>query len=133
MSIPPWLVWYPTWDLLQTIHNFQWMFFEMRDQRDFIPFHIHRTYINTNHWKEKLHLRLGVITIPMFLISGFFAQRIGLDSYREEKGIATSKKGIHYGWIRWLCKWIKYLCTSSHKTFIERSVQFDEEPMHITI
>ena len=31
-----------------------------------------------NNWKRKLHLRLGVVTSPMFLISGFWAQRLGI-------------------------------------------------------
>ena len=31
-----------------------------------------------NNLKRKLHFRLGVVTCPMFLISGFLAQRLGI-------------------------------------------------------
>ena len=34
--------------------------------------------VHTKNWNRKLHLRLGVVINPMFLISEFLAQRLGL-------------------------------------------------------
>ena len=77
------------------------------------------TDLDTKYWMEKLDLRLGVVTRKMFLISGFWAQRLGLEFLprRERDCKLKSKESIMVVYVEY-AKGYKLFDPSSHKTSI---------------